>query len=488
VEPLLGLIAAAIGASVAYLVASERRRAQLEAWRLAATKSALTDVEVSEGGLFEGARLSGRSGDLRVRLEGYRRGKYERGTKIVIIGLGHGAGGLSLRREGLGTAIEKRFIGEREIEIGDPGFDDEYFVQGQAPLALAILEPETRRRLAGLLRGQVAVAGREPVDVSAALVDGVLEVRVKESGLSGRRAQVPDILAGALEVARRLVAPKDVAARIADNLRVETEPGARLRGVLTLAREFGEHPATRATLLAAREDASEEVRLRAAMALGEEGRETLLDLVGRAGTGDACAARAIEALGVRLPEGLGEATLRRALGGAARPRTARACLETLGRLGRAEAEGLMLEALRSEDPEVSVASAQALAGAGTVTAVVPLREAALRGGDLRRAARQAIAGIQSRLPGAGPGQLSLAGGEAGALSLADGEPGALSLADGEPGGHSRADDGADPIDSGRIGPEEPALSAPALADSSSPGETKLLGMTRPRRETPQVKI
>ena len=82
-----------------------------------------------------------------MRLESYRRGKYEHGTKIVVTGLGHGAGGLSLRREGLSTAFEKRFIGEREIEIGDPSFDEEYYVQGQAPLALALLDPETRRRL-----------------------------------------------------------------------------------------------------------------------------------------------------------------------------------------------------------------------------------------------------------------------------------------------------------------------------------------------------
>jgi hypothetical protein len=92
----------------------------------------------------------------------------------------------------------------------------------------------------------------------------------------------------------------------------------------------------------------------------------------------------------------------------------------------------MLEALRSEDPPVSVAAAQALGRVGTVAAVVPLREAAEQGGDLRRAARQAIAEIQARLAGAEPGQLSLAGGEAGALSLADGEPGRLTLAAGEP--------------------------------------------------------
>jgi HEAT repeat protein len=435
VEPLFGLVAAAIAASVAYLVTSERRRAQLQAWKLAATRSALEDREASEGGIFAGAAVTGRSGDLRVRLEQYRRGKYEHGTKMVVTGLGHGAGGLSLRREGLGTAIEKRFIGEREIEIGDPSFDGEYYVQGRAPLALAILEPETRRQLAGLLRGTVAVAGREPVEVDASLADGLLEVRVKESGFSGNRERVPEILSGVLEVARRLVAPQDVAGRIAANVRREPEAGARLQGLLMLSREFPGHPATRPALLAAREDASEEVRLRAGMALGEEGRETLVDLVTRAGTDDACAARALSALGASPPEGLAEATLRRALGGAGRPQLAQACLAALGRLGRAEAEGLMVEALGSPDPQVQVAAARALGQAGTVAAVPALREAmAPHGNLLRSVGRQAIAEIQARLAGAAPGQLSLAGGEAGTLSLADGEPGRLSLSDEEADG------------------------------------------------------
>ncbi len=183
-EPLFGLVVTAIAISIAYLVTSERRRAHLRVWRTAAQSAGLAEVEEAEGGLFEGERVSGRSGDLQVRLEGYRRGKYVHGTKIVVTGLGHGAGGLSLRREGLATAFEKNVVGEREIEIGDPAFDDEYYVQGQAPLALAILDPETRRRLAGLLRGRVAVAGREPIEVDASLGDGVLEVRVKESGFS----------------------------------------------------------------------------------------------------------------------------------------------------------------------------------------------------------------------------------------------------------------------------------------------------------------
>ena len=428
-EPLFGLIAAAIAASVAYLVTSERRRAQLRVWRARGGAGRAHGGRGSRrGGSSRGRSCAVRSGDLRVRLEGYRRGKYERGTKIVVTGLGHGAGGLSLRREGLGTAIEKRFIGEREIEIGDPSFDDEYYVQGQAPLALAILEPGTRRRLAGLLRGQVAVEGREPVDVDATLADGVLEVRVKESGFSGSREHVPAILPEALDVARLLVAPKDVAARIAG------QRGPRARDRRAAAGRADARPGVPAAPGDAR-DAPRRARGRergGAPARGDGPR--------RGGAGDAARPRRpapgpttrarrgrSRRSGEQLPRRLAEATLRRALGGAGRPLTAQACLEALGRLGRPEAEGLLLEALRSEDPPVSVAAAQALGRAGTVTAVVPLREAAERGGDLRRAARQAIAGIQARLAGAEPGQLSLAGGEAGALSLADGEPGRLSL-------------------------------------------------------------
>jgi hypothetical protein len=67
---------------------------------------------------------------------------------------------------------------------------------------------------------------------------------------------------------------------------------------------------------------------------------------------------------------------------------------------------------------------------GTAAAVLPLKEAAdgLFPGELRRAARQAVAEIQSRAQGAAPGQLSLAGGEEGRLSLAQ-EGGELSLAE-----------------------------------------------------------
>jgi len=424
--PLIVLVAGGTAASVGYLVRSARLAGHLRVWGMAAKRVGLASVEQSEGSLLGGESMTGRLGPLRVRLERYRHGKHEHGTKIIV-GLGHGPAGLSLRREGLATAFEKRFVGEREIEIGDPAFDEEYFIQGQAPLAVALLDAETRRHLAELMRGTVAVLGAGAMDIAPSLSAGVLEARVKESGFSGAGERVPEILELVLDVARRLVPPADVAARIAENLGTEPQPGVRLTGLLTLSREFPDHPATRQAQLAARDDPSPEVRLRAAIALDEEGRKTLLALVAGSGASDACVARAIGALGSRLPGELAEATLRRALAGSGRPRTARACLEALVPLRGAAAQGLMAAALRHGQEQVAQAAAQALGRAGTVEAVAELRAAAKRGRDLARASRQAIAEIQSRLTGAGPGQLSLAAGEAGALSLADGEPGRLSL-------------------------------------------------------------
>jgi hypothetical protein len=433
VEPLFAIIVGAEVASVAYLIASEQRRTRLRAWRAAAEGAGLEAIEAAEGGLFEGASLCARSGALHVRVDRYQHGRNSGGTRIVVSGLGHGAYGLSLRREGLATAIEKKLIGEREIEVGDPEFDREFYVQGQPALAPALLDRPTRPLLARLLRGQVGPGGEG--EVAASLSDGVLTVEIQDE-LFGNSAErlLPPALDAMLEVGRRLVAPKDLAARVGASLRIEPEASARLQSLLLLVREFPDHPATRETLLAVRDDPSPEVRLRAAMALGEEGRDTLLSLVSGEDLPDAVTARAVAALGGRLPAELAGATLRRALGQSGGAETAVACIDAVGALGLVEHEGLAIEALRSDDPKVRAAAARALGRVGTVVAVTALHEATEPRGELPRSvARQAIAEIQSRLSGAAPGQLSLSGAEAGALSIADGEPGQLSLAEDEAG-------------------------------------------------------
>lgn len=72
-----------------------------------------------------------------------------------------------------------------------------------------------------------------------------------------------------------------------------------------------------------------------------------------------------------------------------------------------------------------MAAAEALGRIGSAPAVPALKEAAATNRldfSLQRAVRQAIAEIQSRLPGASPGQLSLDGAVAGDLSLVDEDP------------------------------------------------------------------
>jgi hypothetical protein len=185
------------------------------------------------------------------------------------------------------------------------------------------------------------------------------------------------------------------------------------------------------------QDASREVRLQAAIGLGEEGHETLLQFV--AHPEDSCAARAIGALGGRLPSGRLRDLLDLSLG-TLRLQTAQACLRSLGQHGPADplCEEVLLRAFHSGEPPVAVAAAEALGRTGSAAVVPSLKAEAssLLPSPLRSAARQAIAEIQSRLTGAAPGQLSLApdaAGEAGALSLATGEAGELSLIDSDPG-------------------------------------------------------
>jgi HEAT repeat protein len=245
--------------------------------------------------------------------------------------------------------------------------------------------------------------------------------------------------------------------------------GVRPQVLATLAREFPDEPVARAALRAARADPDAEVRLRAGIALGAEGRDVLVAIAGGEGATDETTQRAVAALGWHLTTPEAVAILRNALR-TRREATARACLGALGRrrgphvvptlakvlavekpgLAAAAAEALgatgdpagepaLLAALEGEAPEVRVAATRALGRMGTTAAVQALKDLEERDRACRASARQAIAEIQSRLTGAEPGQLSLAGGESGQLSLAEGEEGRLSLAkedrdDGGPSG------------------------------------------------------
>ncbi len=203
--------------------------------------------------------------------------------------------------------------------------------------------------------------------------------------------------------------------------------------------------------------------MRAALVFGEEGRGALREMATSADSEDGQAARAVSGLGAHLTCDEARGILERALE-SGRRESARAAVEALGRIGGSEvveplaaaleaeddelvvtaaaalgatgnagAEGPLVAALDRDGPTVWPAIAEALGQVGTAAAVAPLRTMAARFQfdlGLRRASRQAIAEIQSRLTGATPGQLALADGASGQLSLAEerGE-GRVSMAD-----------------------------------------------------------
>ena len=305
----------------------------------------------------------------------------------------------------------------------------------------------------------------------------------------------------------------DVPQRLAENARQDPEAGVRLQNLLLLIREFPGDPGTVEALRAACSDPSPEIRLRAAKELGAEGRDVLLELA-ESLEDDAVSAEAVSPLGRELPFERTRAILDRALR-RRRLQTARACLEALGRSGDAAAvdvlakvmeqeqgelaaaaaralgatgspaaEPPLILALQREQADLRVAAANALGRVGSAAAVLPLKEAAERSRldrELRRATRQAIAEIQSRLQGASPGQLSLAGAEAGQLSLAEAEAGQLSLATDPAGQLSLAP--AEPDQLSLSGDERTGRSeeAPACGTASSSALARASGSACSRR-------
>lgn len=433
---LAALALLAAGGIGAFLVARQlmlhKHEGLLREWVDGATTAGLTEPRTHNRPITPA--LTARDGGLHVRIELFRRDNdYDNGTRLAVSGLVHRSGALSIRREGLGTGMERRLLGIRETEIGDETFDRDFFIQGPRVLAMALLGCPVRHDLGRLLNGLLSVDATHEVSVQSELTRGTLTVEVRTLSMVPRSAA--ELLPGLLEIARALRLPADLNGRLAANLLVERDPAVRVRLLETLASEFPDSPRTRQALLAACEDPSARVRLRAAIGLKADGRETLASLVSAEDVDDASRARALAELGPRVPADVVEQTLRRALAEGA-PETARACLEAMRRFRRQESEPLLWQALASGDETVLLAAVRALRSCGTADAVARLVEVAGSGTSdaLRSAAREAVGAIQGRLLGAAPGQLALVEEATGALSLTDGSTGGeLSLSNaGEP--------------------------------------------------------
>ena len=433
--------------------ARKNDRKLLQTWRSIAQASGLTDLRPFRAMGFL-TRMEGRTGPLHVRLEPYARER-EKGTRVTLFGLGHGFGALALRERSLGPAGAR---GREPVPLGDGPFDGAFSLYGSRELACVVFDASVRQRLvqlAGDCLARPALPAGRPERDRLLMDNGVLEVEVADSSAGGLAAVLPRLVA----LAHGLVRPPDPAGRLAAHLRGDPVAGVRLNNLHALREHHAEDPQARDAFVAALGDRSEEVRLQAALALGERGREALLEIASSDASDDLRAAAAIAGLGPHLPSERAQAILIRALR-SRRLATAEACVTALGQeggagavgtlakvlaeerwalaaaaahalaaTGDAAAEGPLIEALVRDAPLVQLAAAQALERVGTSAAVLPLRETAARlgDGDFRSAAGRAVSAIQSRAPGASPGQLSLAASEAGHVSLVDEARGRVSL-------------------------------------------------------------
>jgi hypothetical protein len=406
-----------------------RNYRHLKRWRTALAQLNLTETESSSLWSWR-ATLRVRTGDLNIWLTNLS-GEADR--VLVTIEGPPGFSIVKLRRQ-----ILKLWT--REIELGDAEFDDKFIVEGENGPVCALL--------GGMLRRQLLRAVNECTSLD--IGNGGLVARIPEQKL-------PVLLPLLLDISRRFAEPVDVKARIIQNARRDPESGVRLTNLHLLMREFPDDPEALQALRQARTDPNFGVRVQAAIALGDEGHSTLLEVAKRS-PDDEAGAQAIKHLGGKLNFEQTKKILARALN-KGYPRMARACLEVLGQrrtvgigtltrvmttrkdelaaaaalalgaTGEEAAQAPLLQALQSDDGDLRQAAATALGKVGTADAVQPLKDAAERfwlSLGLRRAARQAVAEIHARV-GATPGQLSLAEAEAGQLSLAQDGAGQLAL-------------------------------------------------------------
>ena len=326
---------------------------------------------------------------------------------------------LSMSTEGLGSRLQKRLGLAADIETGDASFDRDFLIQGRPPLVRALLDTDTRTAVRRVFSAG-GVAG---------LAAGELRIDVTEGD---GQPFLHEVLRPILALAQRLVEPADIAAQLRRNGLEDREQGVRQRCLIALMEAHPADAATTDTLRRACSDASEDVRLTAALALGDEGHPVLRALASAA-EGEACAARAIAALGTSLEPQDALAWLEASLE-KRRHTVAVACIGTLGARGldgpAAGVETVLIErCVTHSDETVRMATAEALGRVGSVAAVLPLQEAARQaGGSQRRALLSAAQAIQSRLSGAEAGQLTVSNAEGGTVTLAS-EGGQVSLPD-----------------------------------------------------------
>lgn len=360
---------------------------------------------------------------------------------------------LTLDAEALPRTL--RFDRERgdgdDVFTGDSLFDDNVDVRGEPSVVLARFDKALRD------------SARQFVLLGGSLKAG----RLALSGFPVASAlEIPRVVRSALDVAQKLSDTDGggVCARLGRNVEQDPLSGVRLWNLLQLQEQFAATPEAERASRTALVDKSVWVRLSAARFLKNDGIAVLRALVEDRESPDDAASEALEVLAHRLP--IAEAgplllkmlkhrskeTRRQAVKQLGRlqygpaisslivvlersnPRTAAAAATALGMIGGPAGEAALLKAMNDDARELRLAATRALGAIGSVRAVEPLLahlEAFRLDAESRQALREAVSAIQSRLAGAGAGQLSIATepSESGRLSLAEptAGPGAVSF-------------------------------------------------------------
>lgn len=330
-----------------------------------------------------------------------------------------------------------------DMLTGDMAFDDIVDVRGEPSIVLALLDREIRQRVSDFvrLRGRLA-AGELSYSAPAEFSPGEI-VRVLRLGLW---------------LARELSSPGGgVCERLARNAKSDPHPGVRLLSLSQLLEVFPEAKEAREASQEDLKDPSPWVRLAAARFLKDEGLEVLKHLALDRAVPESAAAEAVALLSARCPAEQAGPLLLTALkthSGEARrqaveelgrirygpargplivllehadPRTGAAAAAALARLGDVKSETSLLKAVESDAGELRQAAVRALGTVGSAASVEPLLAflASRRlDAETRQRIREAVGAIQSRLAGAGAGQLSLAATAPGSGWLSVAPPGA----------------------------------------------------------------
>jgi HEAT repeat protein len=375
-------------------------------------------------------------------LEGFgiRFGHDKTGYYCEILGMGKIPEGLKLAANQRTT---RHFT--RDILIGDPYFDDQVEIGGSEVVALAVLDRGTRN----LVLNDVVGCG--------AVVDNG-GIFFQKQGISDVEAAVPQLL----KLARKLMLDEqEAAARLARNAVTDTSTEVRLNNLRLLQTRYrGSEALRRANLQALA--GTGELCLTAAIDMGRDGLDTIRRIAMSESEASRLRVRAIEHLTetapaeqattmlIKLLDTVAVAVRQAAIAGLGELRhsaavdlleaqvtdadagTVAVIANALAKMKVAAAEPVLVQLLAHESRQARSATVRALASIGTRAAVEPLLALTdvLIPSGLSRDAEKAIARIQSRLPEAARGELSLAelGEQEGGLSPAGAaDDGSLSL-------------------------------------------------------------